>query len=91
MEEKSTRKRMDCQGENCKKKKTKKMRLYEPDPGSPKDDQDAYVMRCGTLDGWTPVEKAKVKKALITKCCMRIAKTWTIYILESGTPEVDRC
>lgn len=31
----------------------------------------AYVMRCSTLDGWTPVEKSKVKKAFINKCRIR--------------------
>ena len=31
----------------------------------------AYIMRCSTLDGWTPVEKSKVKKAFINKCCIR--------------------
>ncbi|XP_029962612.1 RNA-binding protein 33-like [Salarias fasciatus] len=30
-----------------------------------------YIMRCGTLDGWTPVEKSKVKKAFINKCRIR--------------------
>ncbi|KAA0719619.1 hypothetical protein E1301_Tti021798 [Triplophysa tibetana] len=30
-----------------------------------------YVMRCSTLDGWTPVEKSKVKKAFINKCRIR--------------------
>ncbi|XP_053492895.1 uncharacterized protein LOC128615073 [Ictalurus furcatus] len=33
-----------------------------------------YIMCCGTLDGWTPVEKTKVKKALINKCRMRATK-----------------
>uniref|UniRef100_A0A1A8IA53 Si:ch211-126i22.5 n=1 Tax=Nothobranchius kuhntae TaxID=321403 RepID=A0A1A8IA53_NOTKU len=34
-----------------------------------------YVMRCGTLAGWTPVEKTKVKKALINKCRTRAKNT----------------
>lgn len=35
----------------------------------------AYIMHHGSLDGWTPVEKSKVKKALINKCRTRAAKT----------------
>lgn len=34
----------------------------------------AYVMQCSTHNGWTAVEKAKVKKALINKCRSRAAK-----------------
>ncbi|XP_060759956.1 uncharacterized protein LOC132870343 isoform X2 [Neoarius graeffei] len=30
-----------------------------------------YIMRCSTLDGWTPVEKSKVKKGFINKCRIR--------------------
>lgn len=27
----------------------------------------AYIMHCGTLDGWTAVDKSRVKKALFNK------------------------
>ncbi|RXN33141.1 PERQ amino acid-rich with GYF domain-containing 2-like protein [Labeo rohita] len=30
-----------------------------------------YVMSCGKCHGWKPVEKSKLKKALINKCRMR--------------------
>lgn len=38
----------------------------------------AYIMHCGTLRGWTPVERTNVKKALINKCRMRAAKAFGI-------------
>ncbi|XP_026863781.2 uncharacterized protein KIAA1958 isoform X2 [Electrophorus electricus] len=31
----------------------------------------SYVLRCSSLDGWTPVEPAKLKKACINKCRLR--------------------
>ncbi|XP_060751615.1 uncharacterized protein KIAA1958 isoform X2 [Tachysurus vachellii] len=34
----------------------------------------SYVLRCSTLDGWTPVESAKLKKACINKCRLRIGQ-----------------
>ncbi|KAF0040513.1 hypothetical protein F2P81_006411 [Scophthalmus maximus] len=38
------------------------------------DGIETYIMRCGTLDGWTLVEKAKVKKAFINHCRIRATK-----------------
>lgn len=34
----------------------------------------AYVLHCSSLDGWTPVEPAKLKKACINKCRLRIGQ-----------------
>uniref|UniRef100_A0A8B9LF90 BEN domain-containing protein n=1 Tax=Astyanax mexicanus TaxID=7994 RepID=A0A8B9LF90_ASTMX len=34
----------------------------------------AYVLHCSSLDGWTPVESAKLKKACINKCRLRIGQ-----------------
>ncbi|TRY94524.1 hypothetical protein DNTS_027865 [Danionella cerebrum] len=34
----------------------------------------SYVMRCSTIDGWTPVESSKLKKACINKCRLRIGQ-----------------
>lgn len=34
----------------------------------------AYVLRCSTIDGWTPVESSKLKKACINKCRLRIGQ-----------------
>ncbi|XP_062870094.1 uncharacterized protein LOC134332389 isoform X3 [Trichomycterus rosablanca] len=34
----------------------------------------SYVLRCSSLDGWTPVESAKLKKACINKCRLRIGQ-----------------
>ncbi|KAI4887088.1 hypothetical protein NFI96_028011, partial [Prochilodus magdalenae] len=30
-----------------------------------------FVMNCGKLHGWEPVQKAKLKKAVINKCRTR--------------------
>ncbi|XP_056592945.1 uncharacterized protein LOC130411943 isoform X2 [Triplophysa dalaica] len=34
----------------------------------------SYVLRCSTIDGWTPVESSKLKKACINKCRLRIGQ-----------------
>ncbi|XP_072514492.1 uncharacterized protein [Salminus brasiliensis] len=34
----------------------------------------AYVLHCSSLDGWTAVEPAKLKKACINKCRLRIGQ-----------------
>ncbi|TUH72447.1 hypothetical protein Baya_16870 [Bagarius yarrelli] len=34
----------------------------------------SYILRCSAMDGWTPVESAKLKKACINKCRLRIGQ-----------------
>ncbi|KAI4896878.1 hypothetical protein NFI96_025205, partial [Prochilodus magdalenae] len=34
----------------------------------------AYVLHCSSLEGWTSVESAKLKKACINKCRLRIGQ-----------------